>query len=246
MSMRERKTPPQTLARVGGVLYLVIIVIGTLEEAVVRGRLVVSGDPAATAERIRASAFMWRASIAGEFVLLSCAIALTLILYLLLKPVRRNLALMAAFFNLVSVSVEAVASLLLLAALVPLGNAPYLAELDPRDLHALTYLFIRSHEYGFGIALIFFGAVCLIDGYLIFKSGYLPRMIGALMQIAGVCYLVNSFAVILSPPLAHALFPAILLPALVGELSLCLWLLLKGVNVTRWNERLARTGADSR
>ena len=228
---------PQTYARVGGALYLIIIVIGALEEALVRGRLVVPGDPTATAERIRASEFLWRASIAGEYVLLSCAIALTVILYVLLRPVSRNLALMVVMFNLVSVAVEAVASLHLLAALVPLGNAGYLAALDPKASHALSYLFIRSHEFGFGIALIFFGWVCLIEGYLIYKSGFLPKAVGVLMQIAGVCYLINSFAVILSPPLAHALFPAILLPALVGELSLCLWLLVKGVDVPKWRAR---------
>jgi hypothetical protein len=80
--------------------------------------------------------------------------------------------------------------------------------------------------------------VCLILGYLIFRSGYLPKLIGVLMQIAGLCYLTDSFALVLSPPLADRLFPVILLPALVGEASLCLWLLVKGVNVSRWRARI--------
>jgi Domain of unknown function (DUF4386) len=101
----------------------------------------------------------------------------------------------------------------------------------------MAYLSIRSWEYGFGVSLIFFGCVCLVLGYLIFKSGYLPKVVGVLMQIAGLCYLTDSFALILSPPLANRLFPAILLPAFVGEASLCLWLLVRGVNVAKWQAR---------
>lgn len=234
MDDHDIHTSPQVYARIGGVLYLIIIVIGTVGEALVRERLVVPGDPAATAERIRSSELLWRIGIAGEFVLLSSAVALTLIFYVLLRPVSRNLALLAVFFNLVSITVEAASGLYLLAALSPLANADYLSVLDPAQRHALAYLSIRSHEYGFGVSLIFFGWVCLVLGYLIFKSGYLPRVIGVLMQIAGLSYLTNSFALILSPSLADRLFPAILLPAFVGEASLCLWLLAKGVNVSKW------------
>jgi Domain of unknown function (DUF4386) len=227
----------QAYARIGGLLYLIIIIIGAFNEAFVRDRLVVSGDATATAERIRASEFLWRASAAGEFVLLICAVALALIFYVLLRPVNRDLALLAVFFNLVSIAVEAVSGLHLVATLFPLANANYLKALDPKQLDALAYLSIRSHEYGFGVSLIFFGCVCLIVGYLIFRSGYLPRVVGVLMQIAGLCYLTDSFALILSPPLAHRLYPTILFPAFVGESSLCLWLLVKGVNLQKWGER---------
>ncbi|HXN03587.1 MAG TPA: DUF4386 domain-containing protein [Candidatus Acidoferrum sp.] len=239
---RGGSASPQIYARTGGVLYLIIIVIGALGEAVVRGGLIVSGDPAATAEKIRSAEFLWRVGIAGELVLLVCAAALTLIFYVLLRPVSRDLALLALSFNLVSIAVEADSALHLLATLFPLGNANYLKDLDPKQLHAMAYFSIRSHTNGFGVALIFFGCVCLVDGYLIFRSGYLPRVIGVLMQIAGLCYLANSFALILSPSLAQRLFPAILLPAFVGEASLCLWLLVKGVNLSKWN---ARTASDA-
>jgi hypothetical protein len=235
--MEDHETSPQIYARIGGVLYLIIIVIGALGEAFVRDRLIVSGDAAATAERIRASESLWRVGIAGELFLLTCAVALTLIFYVLLRPVSRNLALLAAFFNLVSVAVEAASALHLLATLFPLANADYLKVLDPKQLHASVYLSTKSWEYGFGVSLIFFGWVCLVVGYLIFRSGYLPKVIGVLMQIAGLCYLVNSFALILSPSLANRLYPAILLPAFVGEASLCLWLLVKGVNVSKWKAR---------
>lgn len=243
MEYHEVQTSPQIYARIGGVLYLIIIIIGTLGEAAVRNTLIVSGDATATAERIRALEFLWRVGIAGELFLLICAVALTLIFYVLLRPVSRNLALLAVFFNLVSIALEGAASLHLMETLFPLGNANLLKVFDPKQLDALAYLSIRSHEYGFGVSLIFFGCVCLVVGYLIYRSGYLPKTVGVLMQIAGLSYLTNSFALILSPSLAHRLYPAILLPALVGEASLCLWLLAKGVNVSKWPARASAAPA---
>jgi len=101
----------------------------------------------------------------------------------------------------------------------------------------MASLSLKSHSYGFGVSLIFFGCFCLVIGYLIFRSGYLPKALGVLMQIAGLSYLTNSFALILAPAVANRLFPAILVPAFIGEASLCLWLLAKGMNVEKWEER---------
>jgi hypothetical protein len=228
----------QRYARTAGALYLVIIVLGLLGEAVVRGSLVVSGNAAATAQRIMESEFLWRLGIAGELVLLVCAVALTLLWYVLLRPVNRNLTLLAIFFALISLAVESVSALYLQAALAPLSSAGYLQALDPAQRHAMAYLAIVSQANAFGVALVFFGAECLIVGYLIRKSGYFPKAIGVLMQIAGLCYLINTFSLVLSPSLASFLFPAILAPAFIGESSFCLWLLIKGVDVAAW-ERAA-------
>ena len=200
MTVRTVETSPQLYARIGGVLYLIIIVIGLFDEAYVRNRLIVPGDAAATAANIRSLEWLWRFGIGAEYLLLICAVALTLIFFVLLRSVNRELALLAVFFNLISLAVEATVQLYLVGALFPLGNAEYLRAFQPEQLYALATLTVRSHGYGFGVALIFFGCVCLIDGYLIFKSGFLPRAIGVLMQIAGLCYLTNSFALILAPP----------------------------------------------
>ncbi len=230
----------QVRARTAGLLYLIIIVLGLLGEAVVRGSLVVSGDAAATAQRIMESQLLWRLGVAGELVLLVCAVGLTMLWYLLLRPVNKNLTLLAIFFAVMSLAVESVSALYLQAALAPLSNSAYLQVLDPAQRNAMAYLAIVSHSNAFGVALIFFGVECLIVGYLIRKSGYFPKAIGVLMQIAGVCYLVNSFSLVLSPSLASVLFPAILAPAFIGESSFCLWLLIKGVDVAAW-ERKAGT-----
>jgi len=239
MTDRTVETSPQVYARVGGVLYLIIIVAGLFGEAFVRGKLVVSGDATATAHNIMDSQLLWRLGIAGDLVMHMCDVALTMIFYVLLRPVNRNLALLAAFFNLVQSAILGANKLTLLVALFFLGSADYLKAFEPRQLHALAYLAIKTHGYGFGVGLLFFGCMCLVLGYLIRRSGYFPKILGVLMQIAGLCYLVNSFALLLSPTLANMLFPAILVPAFIGELSVCLWLLVKGVDVPRWKEKAA-------
>jgi len=231
------ETAPQVYARLGGVLYLIIIVAGLFGEAFVRDGLIVSGDATATAANIRISELPWRVGIAGNLIHLACAVALTLIFFVLLRPVSRNLALLAAFFDLVSITIEASSKQHLVAALFPLGKAGYLKAFEPEQLDALAYLSIKSHAYEFGISLIFFGCACLVIGYLIFRSGYLPRFLGVLMQIAGLSYLTNSFALVLAPKIADLLFPVVLVPAFIGEASLCLWLITKGVNVEKWNLR---------
>jgi hypothetical protein len=236
MAKQTVEVSPQTLARIGGVVYLIIIVTGLFGEMFVRDKLVVSGDATATATNIMASQVLWRAGVAGDLIMHVCDVPLMLIFYVLLRPVNKTLALLAVLFNLVQTAALVAYKLTLLVALFLLGSADYLKAFEPRQLHALMYLFIKADGYGFGIGLIFFGFACLVYGYLIRRSGYLPKTLGVLMQIAGMCYLTNSFALLLAPTVADAIFPAILVPAFVGELSLCLWLLVKGVNVPKWDE----------
>lgn len=240
MTAQTIERSPQVYARIGGILYLMIIAAGAFGELFVRGTLIVSGNAAATAGNILASQSLWRAGIAGDILVHIFDIPLMLVLYLILKPVNRNLALLAVLFNLIQTAVLVANKLNLLMPLFLLGNADYLSSFAPNQLHALTQVFVRVHGYGFGIGLIFFGFACLVYGVLIFKSGYLPRILGVFMVIAGLSYLTNSFALLLAPTIASMIVPAILVPAFIGELSLALWLLTKGVNIEKW-ERLDRT-----
>ncbi len=219
-------------------MYLVIIVIGGLGEAVVRGSIVVPGDATATAANLRSMEWLWRLGVAGEVVLLTCATALALILYVLLRPVSRDLALLAVLFNLVCIAIEAVAAVSLATALLPVTSPTYVDSFASGQLDVMAMLSIRSHSAGFGVALVFFGVECVLLGHLIFRSRYMPKSVGVLMQIAGVCYVVNSFAMLLSPPLSARLFPAILVPALIAELSLAVWLLVKGVRSETWQQHV--------
>lgn len=231
------KLSPRALSRIAGSLYLLIIVLGIFGEAFVRERIVSSGDAAATASNLQMLESVWRLGVAGEMVLLMSAVGLTLILYVLLRPVSRDLALLAAFFHLMTIAVEAAAAIFLMATLFPLDGAAYLGAFQPEQLGSLATLSIRSHGHGFGLALIFFGGFCLVAGYLIYRSRFMPKVLGILLALAGGCYLVNSFVLILSPSLSAWLFPAILIPAFVAELSLALWLLVKGISPEKWADR---------
>jgi hypothetical protein len=230
-------TSPQIYAKIGGVLYLILILVGMFAVILVRDKLIVSGDATATANNITAAQFLWRIGIAADVMMHVFDIPIMLVIYILLRPVNNNLALLALLFNLIQTAVLVANKLNLIAALLSLQSADYLKTFEPAQLHAQMYLSLKLHDIGFGIGLIFFGFVCLINGYLIFKSGYLPRTIGVLMQIAGLCYLTNSFTVLLVPKFANILFPMIMIPCLVAELSFCLWLIVKGVNLPKWEKQ---------
>jgi hypothetical protein len=238
MANQSVETSPQVYARIGGVLYLVIIVLGAFAEGFVANKLIAPGDAAATAHNIMAASGLWRLSVAGDLIIVLCAVPLLWIEYLLLRPVSRQLVLLAVLFNLVSLAVEAISKLFLLVVMPTLGSADYSKAFEPQQLQVLANLALESHDIAFNIALLFFGFTCLVYGYLIFRSRYLPKFIGVLMQIAGLSYLTACFAALFAPALADLLTPAILLPPLIGEASFCLWLLIKGVDISKWNERM--------
>ena len=221
----------RVLSRTGGFLYLYIIVAALFGEIVTRDRLIVRGDAAATAANILGSETLFRVGLAGELLTCVCDVAITMILYVLFRSVNRPLALLAAFQRLTFVGVYASSKLFLVAAVILLGGAEYLEVFDPQQLNALAYLSIRLHGQGYGLSLIFFGVHCALLGYLIYRSGFAPRILGVLLVMAGFGYVVNSFAQIVEPPMAAGLFPWILLPAFLGELGLCLWLTVKGVDL---------------
>ncbi|MFH6993517.1 DUF4386 domain-containing protein [Flavobacterium sp. FlaQc-48] len=233
-SLKNFETSPQPYARIAGILYLVIIIMGFFAETFVRNKLFVSGDATATANNIIHSQFLWKIGITADLIMQICDLPVMIILYYLLKPVSKKLALLNLSFNLIQTAVLVANKLNLLAALFFLGDAAYLKTFTPDQLYTLSYLSIKLHDFGFGVGLIFFGFVCLIEGYLIFKSRYFPRAIGVLMTIAGICYLFNSFALILFPQFSDII---LLMPCLIAELSLSLWLIFKGVNISIWKQK---------
>jgi hypothetical protein len=236
MPPRSVETSPQLYARIGGALYLALIGLGIYLQ-IVMGRVIVSGDATATAANLVAMESQWRLAVAAELLALACVTALAMIYFVLLRPVNRELNLLATFLRIVGIAVEVMATLSLATALFPLDSAAYLAAFTPDQRHAMAYLAIKAHGHGYGIALLFFGFTFLFHGRLIFRSRYLPKVLGLLIQIAGAAYLINSFALFLSPGFQSRIFPVILAPAFVAELSLCFWLLVKGVNLEQWQAR---------
>jgi Domain of unknown function (DUF4386) len=243
MGNSKAETSPQVYARIGGLAYLIIIAAGALGELFIRNKIIVPGDAAATVHNIAASPLLWRIGIAGDLLMHVCDLILAMVYYLLFRRVNKNLALLSVLFGLIQTAVLVANKLNLVMPLLLLGNEDYLKIFDPHQLEALAYVAVRAHGYGFGIGLIFFGFECLIDGYLIFKSGFLPRALGVLILIAGLCYLINSFVLILFPALSDLIFQIILTPTFIAELSMCLWLLIKGVNVAKWNKLLNNNAA---
>lgn len=229
---------PQGYARIAGVCYLLIILLGVLGQLVVRSSLIVPGDAAATVNNIIAAPMLWRVGIVGDIAMHLLDIPLMIILYLLLSPVHKPVALLALGFNVIQTAVLATNKLALMVPLILLGNAHYAAAFSAGQINAQIQLLIDIHNYGFGLGLLFFGFACLCYGYLIFKSRYFPTFIGVFMFIAGVCYLLNSLVLILVPVLSPYVFPVLVL-CLVAELSLCLRLLLQGVNIPEWEGALS-------
>jgi len=234
-SFKNFESAPQLYARIAGILYLVIILMGIGAEALVRNKLFVSGDANATANNIMHADFLWKMGITADLIMHICDLPVMIILYYLLKPVSKKLALLNLSFNLIQTAVLVLNKLNLLAALFFLGDAEYLKSFTPDQLHTLSYLSIKLHDFGFGIGLIFFGFVCLLEGYLIFRSVYFPKTIGVLMTVAGICYLTNSFVLILAPQFSSI---ALLMPCLLAELSFSLWLIFKGVNLSIWKPKV--------
>ncbi|GAB4182110.1 MAG: DUF4386 domain-containing protein [Wenzhouxiangellaceae bacterium] len=222
MSMKQ-------IARIGGLSYLFIIMIGIWGEMFVRGALEVSGDALATATNIANSLDLWRFSITAEIFLLIFGLILLFVFYRLFSPYSRHGARLLVFFNLVSLTIEAVNKLNVLAILVLLSPHETGAVAVAAGVAQQVNFYLSLHSYGFGLSLVFFGCVCILLGYLILSSRVLPPLLGWLMPIAGLSYIINSLAMIVAPNLSGALFPWILLPPFITESSVCLWLLIKGV-----------------
>jgi hypothetical protein len=207
-------------------------------------KLFVRGNPAATAANILGSEGMFRLGYAAELVGISLVVSAVLLFYQLFKPASRTLAPLMVFFGLIGCTVQALDPLADIAALIFLKGGSGLAAFTTEQAQAMALVLLRMHSLVYTVALVFFGVFAILIGALILRSTFLPRVLGVLMVIDGLGYLTFSFAVFLSPPLAARLHPY--LPfgtAALGELSLMLWLIIKGVNAPKWEEQAQRTEA---
>jgi Domain of unknown function (DUF4386) len=226
---------PRPSARITGVVYLLYFLTAVLGGFFLK-EFVVDGDATATANNILAHLPLFRLGLATELIATACYIVVTALFYGLFKGVNRSLSLLAAFFGLAGCAVTAFGSIFQLATLVVLGGAQYLRVFNVEQLRALALMFLQLNTETANISLVLFGFYDLLIGYLIFKSDFLPRILGLLMAVAGLGWLA-----FLYPPLANALSPYVLVLGFVAELLLMLWLLVKGVNVQRWKEQTSTT-----
>jgi hypothetical protein len=228
---------PRQMARIAGALYLINIVFGAFAIGYLPAVLVVSGNAAATAQNIQAHELLYRLGLAAHLIVVLTNIPMAVIFYDLFKVVNRRIALLDVFFILVATSVEAASLLNQVAPLVLLGSGPYTSALPAAQLQALAYLPGDLSAISYSIYGVFYGFDIICVAYLVLRSMFLPRVIGVLLAIDGLAYLVYGFANLLAPGFAAHLVPWIQLPAPIGEGSLCLWLLVVGVDVKRWKER---------
>jgi len=236
MNGKSTEMSPLLQARLAGGFYLINILTGVFAIIFVRAALFVPGDAAATAANIMAHPMRFRLGFVAEIITCLTNIPLAVLFYNLFKVVDKNMARADVFLNLIGTSIEAVVLLNHFAPLLILQSAGYLSAFTPAQLQAQAYLSFQLQDIGLSIALVFFGFDILVTGYLTFRSTFLPRVIGVLLAIEGIGYLINSFALFIAPAVQARIFPYFTATA-IGEISLCLWLLVMGVNVTRWNTK---------
>jgi len=243
--IRRTGSSPRFRARIAGGFYLLTIVTAMFAISVL-GRLVVDSDAATTATNILAHESLFRLGFAGFVIGTSCYIAVTALLYELLTPVNRSTSLLAAFFSLVGCTLWIFGCVFYLAVFVVLGGSQYLSAFKPEQLQTMALIFLELNGLAFNVGMILFGFYCLLIGYLIFRSSFLPRILGILVALAGLGHLIGTFANLLSPAFAPHLRPYIMLPGVLGEVSLMLWLLVIGVNTSQWKERAREAENNSR
>jgi len=217
-------------ARLAGVLYLIVILLSVFAYLIVRDTLVVSGDATATANNIMASEWLWRLGFVGELVQAIFFLLCGLALYVLLKPVNKNLASLMVIFVVASVPISFINLLNHYAALPLLSGAEYLTVFEADQLRAQVMLSLNLFEAGSNLQ-IFWGLWLFPLGYLVYKSGYFPRILGVLLMIACFAYLIDMFTFFLFPSYAATVFRVVMVPEAVAEFGFCGWLLVKGAKI---------------
>lgn len=219
-------------ARTAGVLYLIIILTGLFSEMFVRSGMIFPGNAAATAENIRANSFLFRIGFVSDLVMVMSDVGVAVLFYLLLKPVNPGLSMVAASFRLAQATVIGINLLNYYMPLLILGEANHLQSFTSEQTNVLVLLFLNAHSYGYLISGVFFGISCVILGYLIFKAEFFPRWLGILIVGAGISYLIDCLVNFLLPEFTSSSEILVMTVAVVSELSLCIYLLVKGINAT--------------
>jgi hypothetical protein len=197
--------------------------------------LIVPGDATTTASNVMASEGLFRLGIASDSIVFLIEIVLTVLLYVLLKPVSKTLALVAVFSRLAMTIIQGINVLNHVFVLLLVSGAGYLAVFAPDQVHALVLLFLNAHAAVVLIWGLFFGLHLCVLGYLVYTSGYIPRMLGVVLILVSGCYFTQSFGTFLLPNY-EALFVSVGYLSII-EIAFPVWLLMKGVPIEQWGKR---------
>ncbi|MGD8402052.1 MAG: DUF4386 domain-containing protein [Anaerolineales bacterium] len=232
MTRNEKRYSPQKTARVAAIVFLIIFFQGMSAELFIRPDIIVPGDAATTVNNIVASESLFRLSLVSDLIRQMFILLLVLVLYKLLKPVNKSIAMLMVIFALISIPITMLNELNHFAALLLSTVADYQTAFGADQLNTLVMFFLELRNYGTFIPGIFSLWVLLL-GYLVFKSGFLPRILGLLLMIGGICYSIQAVLFFLYPNFDTMILG---LFAFIGEFIFYLWLLIKGVNVEQWEQ----------
>jgi hypothetical protein len=240
MTVPIAKGSPRFHARLAGVFEALEGMASSWGQVFILGRLVVFGDAAATAANILGHQRLFWFGFVLSLLGVAFHIVWTLLFYSLFQPVNKSLSLLAAFVGIVVCALQALTAFLYVTPLLVLQGGDSLAAFTTQQLQALAMIFLKLNAYAFDIDLVFFGLWCALTGYLIFRSAFLPRILGVLLALDGVGWMM--FVV---PPFAGQIFPFIAAASALAEIPLQLWLLAVGVNSQRWKQQASVTGGSS-
>jgi hypothetical protein len=228
------ESSPSSRGRILAALYLFVIIAGITAQVFIADRLVVRNDAAGTAANIFAHTSLYRLAFTIFMLEMVAQVGVSLLWYDLLKPVNRSVARASAVLGLTGSGIKTLARLFYYAPLILLGGASYLSALQPAQLAALSLAFIKINNQAAAIGIIFFGFETLLRGWLVFKSGFLPRFLGVISMIGGLGWLTW-----LWPPLGSGTFVGVALFAIAGVIATSGWLFIRGVDDVKWRARAA-------
>ena len=208
MTNRIADISPRTAARIVGIGLIIMFFLAIFAILIVLSNIIVPGDAKTTANNIKANQSLFYIAITCYFIILALDAVVALALYVILKPANKNLALLAAFFRVMYTAIMVI------------------------SLLALVFLFINAYSYGLLIAYIFFIPHLFVLGYIVFESGYIPRILGVLLIIGSFCYIITIYGLFFIPKEVYELLLVIVfLPEVIAEMSLAVWLLLKSAKI---------------
>ncbi|MBK9320702.1 MAG: DUF4386 domain-containing protein [Bacteroidetes bacterium] len=223
----------KNLARIAGLCYLIVIATGLFSEVFVRQALTVSNDALTTAHNIQTNEMLFRWGFVADLINFVVGIPTILIMYHFFKKSNKIIMQIALAFVIIQTAIIAVNLLNQITPLLLLSDDTYLDTFQQSQLATLSLLSLNIQSQGYAIGLVFFGFYCILIGFVIYRTKAIPGIIGVLYAIAGLCYLINSFTMFLSKGFANPMFVYLAIPILIGELSVCLWLLIKGIDTTK-------------
>jgi len=238
MASRIADISSLSLTRTAGVLFIILVICGPFSMMYVPETIIEPEDATATANNIIASETLLRLGILSDAIIFLSEIIMIVVLYMLFKPISKTLSLISAFSRLAMTVVQGFNLFNYFIPLLLLSGVGYLNVFEPGQLHALALLFLNAHGNVAYIWEAFFSLHCLVLGYLIFKSGYFPKLLGILMVFASFGYMLDSFGNFLFPLHKDFYTSIVGFAGFFGEAPFYFWLIFKGVNIEQWNKRV--------